>query len=1073
MKLKVFIGLGNALCLGIAGAAGLFTAEASAQSLTYTPYAVTTVAGIALNPGSSNGTGTSAQFNSPYGVAADASGNVYVADSGNNSLRKITPGGVVTTIAGVSGNFKGIAIDGAGANLYLTDFTAGTITKVVVSSGSVSTLNLTGGTLNNPIGICVDSGGNIYVADSGNFVIRKISPGGAMTTLAGTVGNSGGVDGTGGAAQFAYPTGIAVNRSSGNVYVADSSGNFIRMVTQAGVVTTLCGVFGQPGAVDGSLGTALFRGPFGIAVDPSGNLYVTDNGSDLLREISSSGSVTTLAGQLSFKGYSDGTGSGARFSDGRGICVNASGILWIADADASTIRKATVGSLPAITTQPASQSVNAGTSPSLSVVAAGVTGYQWQFNGTSISGATNLTLTLAGIGTSQQGSYTVVVSNGYGSVTSNAAILTVNTAPSISTQPQSQAVNAGLNVTFTVVATGSPAPAYQWYLNSVALANGTQANGSVVSGATSATLTVANTQSGNAGSYAVVVSSTAGSITSTAATLTVNTVPVITTQPQSQTVNAGTNATFTVAAPGTPVPTYQWYLNSQAISGATNASYTIAGAQTSNAGSYTVIASNTAGSVTSAVATLTVNTVPVIITQPQSQTVNAGANVTIGVVAVGTPAPAFQWYLNGQAISGATSTFYAIIGVQTSNGGSYTVVVGNAAGSVTSSVATLAVNPASGSPAITTQPVSQTVNAGAGATLSVTASGATGYQWQFNGTNILGATNSTLTVANIGTTQRGSYTVIVSNSNGSVTSSAANVAVAVNSSLYNISSRAYIGTGQFQNLVAGFYTNGSGSKNVVVRGIGPNLAIVAPTLAGLTLPNPKLTLYNGSAAVLATNTAWGGDAILTKAFTSVYATPLLSGSSDTAAFVGVPAGPGIGYTTQIDGLNNGSGVALVEVYDYDSYVGTPAARLINISSRAVVGTGNQSLVAGFYVVGSGSQTLLIRAVGPALASTSAYAGLTLAKPTLSLYDASGNVVATNVGWGNAVTAGNSTTAAGIQQATTAIMNGVYASVIAPGSNDCAMVVTLPTGGNAAGYTAQVSSFDSTTGLALVEVYNVP
>jgi len=138
-----------------------------------------------------------------------------------------------------------------------------------------------------------------------------------------------------------------------------------------------------------------------------------------------------------------------------------------------------------------------------------------------------------------------------------------------------------------------------------------------------------------------------------------------------------------------------------------------------------------------------------------------------------------------------------------------------------------------------------------------------------------------------------------------------------------------------------------------------------------------------------------------------------------------------------------------------------------------VGTGNQSLVAGFYVVGSGSQTLLIRAVGPALVSTSAYAGLTLAKPTLTLYDASGNVVATNAGWGNAVTAGNSTTAAGIQQATTAIMNGVFASVIAPGSNDCAMVVTLPTGGSAAGYTAQVSSADTTTGLALVEVYNVP
>ena len=376
-------------------------------------------------------------------------------------------------------------------------------------------------------------------------------------------------------------------------------------------------------------------------------------------------------------------------------------------------------------------------------------------------------------------------------------------------------------------------------------------------------------------------------------------------------------------------------------------------------------------------------------------------------------------------------------------------------------------------PSITIQPASQTVNAGGNTTLSVTAASATGYQWQLNGTSISGATNSTLTLANIGTTQRGGYTAVVSNVLGSVTSNAANVAVAVNSSLYNISSRAYIGTGQFQNLVAGFYTNGSGSKNVVVRGIGPNLAIVSPPLAGLTLANPKLTWFNASATVLGTNTAWGGGATLTNAFANVYGASLQPNSNDTALFMSVPAGPGIGYTAEVDGLNNGSGVSLVEIYDYDSYVGTPASRLINISSRAVVGTGNQSLVAGFYIIGSGSQTLLIRAVGPGLAGTSAFVGLTLVKPTLTLYDASGNVVATNIGWGNTVTAGNSTAAAGIQSATTAIMSSVYASTIASGSNDCAMVVTLPTGGNAAGYTAQVSSADTTTGLALVEVYNVP
>ena len=479
---------------------------------------------------------------------------------------------------------------------------------------------------------------------------------------------------------------------------------------------------------------------------------------------------------------------------------------------------------------------------------------------------------------------------------------------------------------------------------------------------------------------------------------------------------------------------------------------------------------------------------------PLSATVGVAVTspgVVFGVV--GTQAPPSSWSINaippGMNFSGHTSpgTYnvvsqngIAILGGTPTAAGSYTLDLvafeyNNGSGIATRPFSyTVNVSGANTAPVITTQPASQSVNAGASPTLSVAATGATGYQWQWNGTNISNATNSTLTLANIGTTQRGSYAAVASNSTGSATSTAANVSVSVTSHLYNISSRAYIGTGPFQNLVAGFYTDGPGSnKNVVLRGIGPNLAIVAPSLAGLTLANPKLTLYNGAAAVLAANTAWGGGQTLTNAFASVYATPLQPNSNDTAVFMGVPAGSGIGYTAEVDGLNNGSGVALVEVYDYDSYVGTPASRLINISSRAVVGTGNQSLVAGFYVIGATSQTLLIRAVGPALAGTPVYSGLTLARPTLTLYDASGNIIASNVGWSNAITAGNSTTAAGIQPATTAIMAGVYASTIAAGSNDCAMVVTLPTGGSAAGYTAQVSSADSTTGLALVEVYNVP
>jgi hypothetical protein len=386
-------------------------------------------------------------------------------------------------------------------------------------------------------------------------------------------------------------------------------------------------------------------------------------------------------------------------------------------------------------------------------------------------------------------------------------------------------------------------------------------------------------------------------------------------------------------------------------------------------------------------------------------------------------------------------------------------------------------------PSITTQPISQSVSAGASVTLSVAASGRISYQWQLNGANIAGATGATLSIPSIGTTQRGSYTVVASNPYGSVTSSAATVAVSVNSYLYNISTLGYVGSASNQNLVGGFYTTGSGTKNIVVRGIGPNLAVVQPNLNGLALGSPSLTL-NDATHPIGTNTAWGGSQTLISAFNTVFAPVFATGSKDTAFYMNVPAGPGIGYTAEIDGVGGATGVAQIEVYDYDSYVGTPASRLINISTRGYVGAGGglstatgvskyQYLDAGFYVIGNTAQTLLIRAVGPGEAAP--FPGQNLNKPMLTLYDSSGNVIATNAGWGSAPVPGNSTVAAGIQPATTAIMNSVYAGTIAPGSNDCAMVVTLPTGtSGVAGFTATVTSADNTAaGIALVEVYNVP
>jgi len=454
--------------------------------------------------------------------------------------------------------------------------------------------------------------------------------------------------------------------------------------------------------------------------------------------------------------------------------------------------------------------------------------------------------------------------------------------------------------------------------------------------------------------------------------------PSITAQPQSQTINVGGTATFTVQATVVQPATYQWYLNGTAISGATGTSYSVTSATTAQAGVYTVAVSDLGGTVTSSGGTLTVNTLvaPSITTQPQSQTVVSGTTVVLRAQVSGSPTPTYQWSFNGNAISGAIAQEYVITGATAANAGNYTVKATNSQGSVTSTAAALA----------------------------------------FTSTTNVGR-------------------------------------------LVNISVNTFDGLiGTPQALTVGFVSGGlgtSGSQKLLVRASGPVLAgLGVPT--GF-LPDPQLTVLSGSTS-LATNAGWGTPstnvAIVQAAEANTFAFTYPDSSSlDSATVISLAAG---GYTMQVAGKSGDTGTTVAEIYD-DTTQGTYALttpRLINLSCKLQVAASGV-LTEGFVVEGTTSKSVLIRASGPAL-TTYGVTGV-MADPQLTLFNSSNVQIAHNAGWGG-------------DSQLTAAMTAVHAFLYTdPNSTDSAILITLHPGG----YTAQASSVTGTSGTALIEVYEVP
>jgi hypothetical protein len=459
----------------------------------------------------------------------------------------------------------------------------------------------------------------------------------------------------------------------------------------------------------------------------------------------------------------------------------------------------TIVNPPTITTQPVNETVTAGATSTFTVAAGGSAplAYQWRLNGANLqngpetSGAGAAMLKLYKTQSSQAGNYTVVVTNIAGAVTSAVATLTVGAPPAITGNPSSQTVAQGGAASFSATATGTPNLVYHWVFHGTNLLDG-----GPYSGSGTPTLTISGAQAANAGSYYVLVTNLFGAARSSSGQLTVVTPPTITSQPANATVAGGSTATFAVTANSSAPVGYQWRFNGAslqdgaAITGSAASILKLYKTQLAQTGNYTVVVTNIAGAVTSAVATLTVDVPPAITVNPSSQSVARGGAASFSATATGTPNLVYHWVfhgtnlLDGGPYSGSGTPTLTISGAQAANAGGYYVLVTNLFGAARSSSGQLTVIKP---PTITSQPANQTVAGGFEATFGVTANSSVpvGYQWRFNGANlqdgpaITGSAASILRLYKTQFSQTGNYTVVVTNISGAVTSAVATLTVDV------------------------------------------------------------------------------------------------------------------------------------------------------------------------------------------------------------------------------------------------------------------------------------------------------
>jgi len=494
---------------------------------------ITTIAGNGINAfAGDGGAATNASVSRPAAMAMDVAGNLYIADSDNNRIRKVDTNGFITTVAGYSAGYSGdggaatnaklfypygVAMDTVG-NLYIADSINNRV-RVVDTNGIIRTVAgngiaayagdggaATNASLNTPWSVTADAVGNLFIVDTANNRIRKVATNGIITTVAGN--GTYGYSGDGGPAtnaNLSSPRGVAVD-SVGSLYIADYENNCVRRVGTNGIITTVAGNGSSGNSGDGGRATnATFQYTAGVALDAAGNLYIVDTGNCRIRKVVTNGIITTVVGNGS-AGYTGdgGAPTNASLYFPYGVMSDAVGNVYIGDTANYRVREAQFSQYP--------------------------------------------TYRLRNVSTNNAGNFSVVITSSSGSVTSRVATLAIGTLPKITQQPVDQTSWTGTSATFLVTASGTAPLNYQWTFN-----------GTNIAGATNASYTISNVTTNGAGYYSAIVTNRYGSAASGSATLTVNYLT------ESRVVTNGTIAVFCVSLPVAGPLSYRWLFNGNYI----------------------------------------------------------------------------------------------------------------------------------------------------------------------------------------------------------------------------------------------------------------------------------------------------------------------------------------------------------------------------------------------------------------------------------------------------------------------------------------------------------------------------